>query len=176
MDFDWKDLRNTVAKSAPVLGSLIGGPAGGAIGGLIALGLGVDATPDAVAKELAANPEAAIKLAQIEKERTVELQQLLVTSAQNELLADTARQHSVNETMRAEAASDNWPTYSWRPFVGFIFGLTFFCVYVVLPLAKVPVPTIPVEAWMAIGAILGVASWYRGKMQADPRIPTDNRG
>jgi hypothetical protein len=24
--------------------------------------------------------------------------------------------------------------------------------------------------------ILGIASWYRGKMQADPNIPTDNRG
>jgi hypothetical protein len=27
-----------------------------------------------------------------------------------------------------------------------------------------------------VSPILGVASWYRGKMQADPSIPTTNRG
>ena len=24
--------------------------------------------------------------------------------------------------------------------------------------------------------VLGIASWYRGKMQADPGIPTNNKG
>jgi hypothetical protein len=27
-----------------------------------------------------------------------------------------------------------------------------------------------------VSPILGIASWYRGKMQADPSIPTNNRG
>lgn len=78
--------------------------------------------------------------------------------------------------MQVEAKSDHWPTYTWRPFVGFVFGIAWLGVYLVLPLCRLPVPVIPPEAWLAIGGVLGVASFYRGKMQADPRIPTDNRG
>jgi hypothetical protein len=78
--------------------------------------------------------------------------------------------------MQAEAAAEHWPTYSWRPFCGFVFGAMFLGVYFVLPLAKLPVPVVPTEAWAAMGAVLGVASWFRGKMQADPTIPTVNRG
>jgi hypothetical protein len=29
---------------------------------------------------------------------------------------------------------------------------------------------------LTIGAVLGVASFFRGKMQADPRVPSDSRG
>ena len=61
-------------------------------------------------------------------------------------------------------------------FIGFEFGILTLGVYFVLPLCKIPVPTIPTEVWMAFGAILGVASWYRGRMQADPNIPTNSKG
>ena len=78
--------------------------------------------------------------------------------------------------MQAESKAEHWPTYAWRPFIGFLFGLMTVCIYFVLPLLKFPVPSIPSEVWMAYGAVMGVASWFRGKMQADPNIPTDNRG
>ena len=83
---------------------------------------------------------------------------------------------AVNSTMQAEAAAEHWPTYSWRPYCGFVFGTMFLGVYFVLPLCKIAVPVVPTEAWLAMGAVLGVASWYRGKMQADPAVPTVNRG
>lgn len=75
-----------------------------------------------------------------------------------------------------EVISDHWPTYSWRPFNGFLFGITVFSVYVILPLAKLPIPAIPESVWLAWGGILGVASWFRGKMQSDPNVNTDNKG
>jgi hypothetical protein len=173
---DWKDLSATVGKFAPLLGTLIGGPAGTAIGAMVASGLGVGNTPDDVSQALTVNPDAAVKLKQIEADQQVELQKLLVQSEANRLAADTSAILAVNATMQAEAKSDHWPTYSWRPFVGFVFGIMFLGVYFVLPLLKMSVPTVPTEAWFAIGGVLGVASWFRGKAQADPTIATDKRG
>ena len=173
---DWKDIAKTVGAAAPILGTLVGGPAGAGIGSLIASVLGVGSSPDEVSVALATNPDAAVKLKQIEKERQVELQGLLVQAEQNRLAAETASVQAVNTTMQAEASAEHWPTYSWRPFCGFVFGAMFLGVYFVLPLARLPVPVVPFEAWAAMGAVLGVASWYRGKMQADPAIPTNNKG
>ena len=47
---DWKDLASTVAKSAPALGAALGGPAGAAVGGLIAAAFSVDRSAAAVAE------------------------------------------------------------------------------------------------------------------------------
>ena len=173
---DWSTIAKTVGSAAPILGTLLGGPAGAAVGAMVASALGVGATPDEVSQALAVNPDAAVKLKQIEATRQVELQALLVQAEQNRLAADTSTILAVNATMQSEAKSDHWPTYSWRPFVGFVFGAMFFGVYFVLPLMKLPVPAVPTEAWFAIGGVLGVASWFRGKMQADPNVATDNKG
>lgn len=172
---NWKDIASDVGKAAPLLGGLLGGPAGAAIGSIVSSALGTSNDPSSVLAGLA-NPDAAVKLKQIESDQAVSLQKLVVTAAQNRLAAETAAAQAVNATMQAEAKSDHWPTYSWRPFVGFVFGTTWLGVYLLLPLLKMPIPTIPPEAWLAIGGVLGVASFYRGKMQADPRVPSDNRG
>jgi len=98
----------------------------------------------------------------------------------------------INETMRSEAVSEHWATYSWRPFIGFVFGIMAFMmagtvmasyIAVMLGYMKVDVlsyiPQMLASMAMVMGTIapiLGIASWYRGKMQADPNIPTDNRG
>jgi hypothetical protein len=173
---DWTDIAKDVAAAAPLLGSLVGGPAGGAIGGLIASALGTDHSPDAVKQALAVNPEAAVKLRQIEAEQGVALQGLAVQQAANGLAADTARLQAVNATMQAEAGAEHWPTYTWRPFIGFVAGVMVFGVYFVLPLVHVAVPPVPETVWLMLGGILGVASFFRGKMQADPDVPTINRG
>jgi hypothetical protein len=172
---NWKDLAGIVGSAAPMLGALIAGRAGAAVGAMIASGLGVGNNPSDVQTALATNPDAAVKLAQIEKDRQVELQQLIVQAEQNRLAADTSAILAVNTTMQTEAKSDHWPTYSWRPFCGFVFGVMFGGCYFVLPLLKLPVPVVPTEAWMAIGGILGVASYFRGKAQAIS-AGTDARG
>jgi hypothetical protein len=143
---------------------------------VVAAALGVGGTPDNVAAALNKDPQAAIKLAEIESVKAVQLQSLVIQAEQNRLLAATAEIQAVNATMVAEAKAEHWPTYSWRPFCGFVFGFMFLGVYFVLPLARLPVPEVPTEAWLAIGAVLGVASWHRGAMQANPGIPTINKG
>ena len=173
---EWKDVANVVGKAAPILGTLLGGPAGAAVGALVASALGTGNSPDEVSQALVSNPEAAVKLKEIESKRQVDLQTILMQSEGNRLANDTATVQAVNATMQAEAAAEHWPTYSWRPFCGFVFGSMFLGVYFILPLMKLPVPPVPTEAWMAMGAVLGVASWFRGKAQADPTVPTVNRG
>lgn len=173
---DWKDLAGMVGKAAPLLGTLVGGPAGGAIGGIIAAALGTAATPDAVSQALTVNPDAAVKLAQIEADQRTKLQELATDQAKAEIAAAAQVIGDVNKTMQAEAVSEHWPTYAWRPFIGFITGSMLFGVYFVLPLTKTPVPAVPDSVWLMLGGILGVASFFRGKMQADPNVPTVNRG
>jgi len=152
---NWKDIGETVGKYAPMLGDLLPIPGAGIAGKLIGAALGCDSTPDAIHAAIQADPQAAVKLAQIEADNRALLQQQLLT-------AETARIQAVNATMQSESKSEHWMQWAWRPFIGFVFGVTFSGVYLILPLVKVPVPVIPSEAWMMIGAVLGVASWHRG--------------
>lgn len=87
---DWKDIAGVVGKAAPILGTLVGGPAGAAIGGMIAAALGTGATPDAVQTAIASDPEAALKLAMYESDNKIKLQGLMFAHADNEIAARTA--------------------------------------------------------------------------------------
>lgn len=89
-------------------------------------------------------------------------------------------------------AAEHWPTYGWRPAIGFSFallalvgGLTAASAYIGVMffgakaevLSYLPALLGAEAAIMATMApVLGVASWFRGKMQADPAIQTNNRG
>ena len=171
----WKSIANTVGKIAPVLGGLLGGPAGASVGTLIATTLGVENTPDAVSEALRINPEAAIKLAEIESNEKIKLRELLLEQAKAELAADTQVISDVNKTIQAEAASEHWPTYAWRPFIGFSFGMYINSMWV-LPLLHITPVVLSADLTLAIGGILGIASYFRGKAQADPNVPFNNKG
>ena len=87
---EWKDLAGVVGKFAPLAGTLIGGPAGAAIGSLIAATLGAEVTPDAIHAAIASDPQAALKLAQWEGDNKVKLQAMMYSHADNIIAADTA--------------------------------------------------------------------------------------
>ncbi len=63
---NWKDIASTVGKFAPVVGTVLGGPAGAAVGALVSSALGVENEPQAVAKAIQADPQAALKLKQLQ--------------------------------------------------------------------------------------------------------------
>lgn len=92
----------------------------------------------------------------------LELEKIAERLEQGENKVEAATIQFVNQTMQAEAKSEHWMQWAWRPFVGFVFGITFFGVYFVLPLASISPPEIDSNAWLMIGAVLGVASWHRG--------------
>ena len=72
---------------------------------------------------------------------------------------------SINATMRAEAKSDHWLQWSWRPVVGFTFAGTIINNYILLPYFKglglAPID-IPSGIWQAMLIVLGVAAGTRG--------------
>jgi hypothetical protein len=189
---EWKDIANTVGKAAPILGTLLGGPAGTAIGALVASALGTAATPDAVSQAMQTNPDAAVKLAQIEADQKIKLSELAADQAKAQIAASAQSITDINKTMQAETASEHWPTYSWRPFIGFCFGLLGMTAGVTAAISYIGVMFFGVKpdvlgqlpaligseaAVMATMApVLGIASYFRGKMQADPNIPTNNIG
>lgn len=88
---NWKDIAGVVGKAAPIVGGILGGPAGSAVGALVATALGTDATPDAVSAALLNNPDAAVKLRELEVNSRIQLQQLAVAAEQNRLQAAAAQ-------------------------------------------------------------------------------------
>lgn len=179
----WSDIAETVGKFAPLMGSLLGGPPGAAVGALISKALGVENSPDAVKGAITSNPLIALKLAQIESDERIKLQAMLIELEQSRTAADVEAAGNVNKTMQSESGSEHWPAYSWRPFIGFAFGinmlfagLTTSAVYIAVMFGSTSaadaLSTLP-SMIGALGAvngaalpILGIASWFRGKAQA----------
>jgi len=178
---DWTDVAGEVAKAgAPLLGGIIGGPIGtavGQVGSMIASALGTDNKPGAILDAIKQNPDAAVKLRQIEADEAVNLRRIASEQAVSLAAEGTKRIQAVNETMRAEGSSEHWAQWSWRPFNGFAFGATLVLNYalpaIVNSFAPLAVPhwtpiqaqPIPEYVFLAWASILGVAAWHRGVMQ-----------
>lgn len=92
---DWKALGRKVANFAPVLGKALGGPAGGAIGAIVAQTLGTDNDPAAVAESLTKDPEAIVKLRALENEEKANLRNHVFSMARVEV-ADRANARANN--------------------------------------------------------------------------------
>ena len=86
------ELGKTIAKiGAPLLGTVLGGPAGGAIGQLVAAQFGGDIEkPEELIQKIQADPDAPVKLKQIESNEKVRLQELAVEMAEISFEHDTA--------------------------------------------------------------------------------------
>ena len=73
---------------------------------------------------------------------------------------------SVNATMQAEAKSEHWMQWAWRPCFGFTGAGILVNNYILLPyfakLGVVPI-AIPSETWLMIAAVLGVSAYVRGR-------------
>lgn len=174
-----------LSKFVPQIVGWLGGPKAGTVAQKvvdIATQVTGKPTGDEALKALEADPSLVLQYQKAILDQAVALQQMAVQNA-----AD------VNKTMQTESAANHWPTYTWRPFIGFAVGTNVFASSVLVLIVYGPVmfgvqaaaaaisslPT-ALGALAAVNAtvlpILGIASWFRGKMQADPNIPTDNRG
>lgn len=135
MDWSWDGVKEVVGKAAPLLGSALG-PAGGAVGTLIAAALGTENTPDAVGAAIKADPQALLKLQQLEKEHERELTRMMLES-------ETARLTEINKTMRVEAAANDGFVRRWRPTFGYMVALTWLIQSVAIAWAMVGSPKTP---------------------------------
>ena len=91
----WKDVGDFVKKGAPLLGSVLGGPAGGVIGTLVSAAFGSDDDPEKLLPILESDPEAINKLKELEFKHRERLEELNIEAAKVQLeeskayLADT---------------------------------------------------------------------------------------
>ena len=115
----WDKVKSLIGNSAPLIGTLIGGPVGTAVGGLVSSALGVENTPQAIEQELAVNPEAVLKLKQLEAEHEVELKQLAFEHAKLESEERKLAMTQQHATMQAEIASNDPYVRRWRPTWGY---------------------------------------------------------
>lgn len=153
----WDDVKGWIGKAAPVVGTLLGGPAGGAVGGLVASALGVEEDPDKVMEALKSDPEALVKIKQLELEHAAELRRLAIQAERQRLEAETARITQVNETMRAELASgDRFKSY-WRPLFGYFVAASWLLQVVAIVYVSVAEPT---EAPRIINAIASTSTMW----------------
>ena len=117
---EWRELGQAVAKGAPLLGALLSATPAGAVisaaGALIGSALGVDATPEAIVAQIAANPEAFVRLREIESANAIELQRLLVQLEAQRTAAATAELQTAAAD-RADARALQTQTNSRMPAV-----------------------------------------------------------
>jgi len=188
---DWSDLGKKIADFAPLLGTAVAGPGGAAIGSIIASAFGTSNDPASINAAIVANPDAAVKLQQIQADNKTQLAQIAANLTMAEITGSVQNAGDINKTMQAEAASEHWPTWSWRPAIGLSVAiavllsvLTVFLAYgaAILyghaeGLAQLPGILAAVAGIIGVvSPILGIASYFRGRMQADPSIPTNNKG
>jgi len=81
----WDKVGKAIAGAAPVLGSLIGGPAGGAVGALIAQALGTSSEPEAIMAAIKKDPDALLKIKQLEAQEREHIREMQLQTLQAEL-------------------------------------------------------------------------------------------
>lgn len=154
---NWSDIGNMVGRAAPIVGTLLGGPAGAAVGALVASALNVPNDPDSVNVALAANPEALARVQELQINARVQLEQLAVTAESNRLQAEAA-QYSAEAADRdsARKLASQQPNDMVRPILTFVMlgGSLFVVVAVLIGWATEAIKD-PVAS-LTIGMVLGL--------------------
>ena len=158
---DWKDVGNVIGKAAPVLGAVLGGPVGaiaGAAGSLVAKALGSESTPEAVNTAIQADPEALIKLRELE----VQEQGQLLTWQWQQIQADldNVKDARAREVAMAQAGKTSYAT----PIVSIVISLGFFLMlWVILTGGKSEVGEAGLMLLGWLGSAFGsVVNYYLG--------------
>ncbi|MCX5497309.1 hypothetical protein OSH11_21610 [Kaistia dalseonensis] len=124
---DWKQIAGPLAQvGATTLGSIIGGPLGTAVGGMVGKAiadvLGVEPTPEAVAKQIATDPqEASIRLDDLQRERADEWAALETEGLK--LMGQLA----------AKETSEGWISWGWRPALSWLIAAIILQSFIVGP-------------------------------------------
>lgn len=163
---DWKEIGSKVADFAPVLGGLLGGPAGASIGAIVSATLGTKNNPADVMAAIAGNAENALKLKKLEQEHKTELIKLTIS-------ADTKKLEEVNKTIRAEYEQEDKYVKRWRPTFGyavcFTWVVTWLAIVFVVLFEPVTAPLVinalaaTTTMWGVALSILGVNVWKRSQ-------------
>lgn len=156
---DWGDLGKKIAsQGATLLGAAIAGPGAGAgLGAIVAEALGVENDPGSIGKAIERDPEAAVKLQEIQSGERVRLREIASSQVLAEIKADQARHSEINTTMRAELAHDGIFKSGWRPFIGWVFGLSIGLLFLSLMVTLLREPQLVSNSEFA-----GLLTWLLG--------------
>jgi hypothetical protein len=175
---DWKPLAGALARAGlPTIGAALGGPAGGAIGaavgGVVAEALGVPNTPEAVLEAARANPDAA---AAAIRDHAAAVQEAAFK-------AQTDAMRIVNETYRAELASNHWLASHWRPISGLLLAMIWavhgLAIGYHLFLGNFEIVRALAELtlfYAPLGAVAGVTAWGRTQEKIAGLQDSERRG
>lgn len=119
---EWSDVgRKAIELGLPLLGGVLGGPAGAGVGKLVATAVtgNADASPSEVEQALATNPDAVVRLREIESNHSIELEKLALQGEATRLAHDERMFAEAAATQRAEIQSEDQyvrrarPTWVW---------------------------------------------------------------
>lgn len=97
----WDKVKEFLGSSAPVVGSLLGGPAGGAVGSMVAGWLGVENKAEAVLEKLQTDPAALLEIKKMESQERMQLRDLQYQQAKLELVDKQHQHEQQQETIRS---------------------------------------------------------------------------
>lgn len=139
------DIGQSVVKFAPLLGSVLAGPAGGVLGTVLAAKFGGSPDDlDDLANRIVSDPQAEIKLRQIELDNEVQLQNIAMTAENNRLIAENERikieiSNVISARQREENLSKAGNSDNTPKILAYIYTIGFFAVmilYSVYPALK----------------------------------------
>ena len=167
MAFSWAEVGKWIADAAPIIGGALAGPAGAAVGDLVAQALGTSNSPGAVQAALASDPAAYTKIKALEIEKALEIAKL-----QAKVQIEQASAEKEQVVADVAEAKHGWAG-DWRDAVGWICVAAFSWAYVALPVATftlrlahspvvLPVPSLGVLGPILIG-MLGLGVYKTGE-------------
>jgi len=156
---NWSDIGNVVGKAAPLVGTLLGGPAGAAVGAMVANVLNVPNDPEAVNSVLLGDPDALVKIQELQINAKVQLQQLAVTAAENELkYANAQYDAEAADRDSARKLAGQQPRDIIRPIITFIMllGALFIVVAIITGWAMEVITN--TTAALTVGSVM--STWF----------------
>lgn len=156
---NWSDVGKFVGGAAPIVGTLLGGPAGAAVGALVASALGTANDPESVNAELAGNPDALVKLQELQINAKIQFQQIAASVTLASIQADQAQyaaEAKDRDSARTLAAAQ--PNDHVRPTITFVMlaGSLFIIVAVMTGWAMNVITN--VTAALTVGNVMG--AWF----------------
>lgn len=121
---NWDSVKSAISDYAPLLGTLVGGPTGSVVA-MVASALGTDTRPESIEQAIKSNPQAGIKLLELEEENRASLEQMAINS-------DLEKFKQTHQTIRAELATDDKFKSYWRPAFGYAVVLTWLLTWVAI--------------------------------------------
>ena len=155
-------IKELIGDAAPVVGTLLGGPAGTAVGGLVAKALGVDNTPEAIEEVLKNNPEALVKIKELEASKELAI---LESQYKNKVEDNRAAEHEINlvvEDKQNARASANMLGPAQTDIAGKIYTQSAWSIPLLLVLNALLIVfasklSLDTTAVVAVGNLIGIA-------------------